>query len=42
LKKILKSGKSFFVSPKESDEITSYFSELLADALTIAFAEGLR
>ena len=37
LKKVLESGKSFFVSPKESDVITDRISDLIADAVDTAF-----
>ena len=37
LLKVLKESKSFFVAPKESDEITKYASELIAESLNILF-----
>jgi len=37
LRHVLESGKSFFVSPKESDVITEEFSVLLAAAINKAF-----
>lgn len=37
LQRVLETGKSFFVSPKESDVITKEFSTLLADAVSRAF-----
>ena len=37
LQRVLETGKSFFVSPKESDVITREFASLLADAISIAF-----
>lgn len=39
---VLENGKSFFVSPKESDVITEQFSRLLADAVSLAFTANLR
>lgn len=36
LENVLKNGKSFFVSPKESDIITSSMSEILASSITEA------
>jgi len=36
LEKILNSGKSFYVSPKESDDITEVAAELLSDAIDMA------
>ena len=41
LQKVLKSGKNFFVSPKESDLICASIAELLARAIGLAFTEGL-
>jgi hypothetical protein len=41
LKKVLESGKSFFVSPKESDIICESIAQLFADAVGLAFTEGL-
>ena len=37
LKRVLNDGRSFFVSPKESDMITKSVSELLSSALDITF-----
>lgn len=37
LRRVLESGKSFFVSPKESDVITQEFAALLAAAINKAF-----
>lgn len=37
LKHVLESGKSFFVSPKESDVTTACFSKILANAIGMAF-----
>lgn len=37
LRRVLETGKSFFVSPKESDVITREFAALLADAISLAF-----
>lgn len=37
LRKVLNSGKSFFVSPKECDVITEQVSKLLADSINTAF-----
>lgn len=37
LKSVLESGKSFFVSPKECDVITSCFSKLLSRAISVTF-----
>ena len=37
LHRVLESGRSFFVSPKESDVITDRVSELIADAVDTAF-----
>ena len=37
IRRVLESGKSFFVSPKESDVITACFSDLLAKAIEFAF-----
>lgn len=41
LEQVLQSGKSFFVSPKESDVITHRVSMLLADAIGLAFTGDL-
>lgn len=41
LSRVLKSGKSFFVSPKESDVISAKVSDLLSHAVTLAFAGEL-
>ena len=41
LQKVLESGKSFFVSPKESDIICESIAQLFADAVGLAFTEGL-
>ena len=41
LKEVLKKGKSFFVSPKESDLICECIAQLFARAIGIAFTEGL-
>ena len=41
LKKVLETGKSFFVSPKECDLICDRVSSLLADAIDIAFCGAL-
>ncbi len=38
LKQVLENGRSFFVSPKESDVITACVAGLLADALDLAFS----
>ncbi len=40
LRGVLENGKSFFVTPKESDMITERVSELLADAVDFAFYLG--
>ncbi|MBQ9780492.1 MAG: GPR endopeptidase [Clostridia bacterium] len=40
LKDILENGKSFFVSPKDADEITELSSRLLAGAIDHAFGIG--
>ena len=37
LHRVLENGRSFFVSPKESDVITDKISELIADAVDTAF-----
>lgn len=37
LREVLENGKSFFVTPKESDLITEQVSSLLADAIDLAF-----
>ena len=42
LRKVLENGKSFFVSPKESDVITEQVSQVLADAIAMAFTGNLR
>ena len=41
LQKVLESGKSFFVSPKESDLICESIARLFASAIGLAFTEGL-
>ncbi len=41
LRHVLENGKSFFVSPKESDLITEKVATLLADAISLAFTDGL-
>ncbi|MBR2019496.1 MAG: GPR endopeptidase [Clostridia bacterium] len=41
LRRVLETGKSFFVSPKESDVITESFSDLLAESISIAFMGAL-
>lgn len=41
LQKVLERGKSFFVSPKESDLICESVAELFARAIGLAFTEGL-
>jgi len=41
LKKVLESGQSFFVSPKDSDTVTECFSEILANAINLAFVGAL-
>ena len=41
LQEVLKTGRSFFVCPKESDLITDRISSLLARSIGIAFAEEL-
>lgn len=41
LKEVLEKGKSFFVSPKESDLICESIAQLFARAIGIAFTEGL-
>lgn len=41
LEEVLKSGRSFFVSPKESDVVTEQFSILLSDAIGMAFTGNL-
>ena len=38
LRQVLENGRSFFVSPKESDVITERISTLIADAVDMAFA----
>ena len=37
LHRVLENGRSFFVSPKESDVITDKISELIAEAVDTAF-----
>ena len=37
LREVLENGRSFFVSPKESDVITEQVSDLLARAISMAF-----
>ncbi len=39
MEKLLHSGKSFFVSPKESDAIAEAYAVLLADAIKAAFTD---
>ena len=41
LERVLNSGKSFFVSPKESDVITERVSRIFANAISLAFVGGL-
>lgn len=41
LQKVLETGKSFFVSPKESDLICESIARLFAHAIGLAFTEGL-
>ncbi len=41
LRRVLENGRSFFVSPKESDVITEAVSRILSSALSIAFTDGL-
>lgn len=41
LEKILENGRSFFVSPKESDVLVSHFSKLLSQAIELAFVGEL-
>ena len=41
LQKVLESGKSFFVSPKESDLICESIARLFSRAISLAFTEGL-
>ncbi len=41
LKDVLERGKSFFVSPKESDLICESIAQLFARAIGLAFTEGL-
>ncbi|MBO5269469.1 MAG: GPR endopeptidase, partial [Clostridia bacterium] len=36
---VLESGRSYFVSPKEIDALTEYFSDLLAESIDRAFSE---
>ena len=40
LKRVLENGKSFFVSPKESDVITQEVAKLLASSISLAFTGG--
>ena len=37
LRQVLESGRSFFVSPKESDVITAQLSSMLAESISLAF-----
>ncbi len=41
LREVLETGKSFFVSPKESDVITEQVAHLLSDAIGMAFTGNL-
>jgi len=41
LEEVLENGKSFFVSPKESDLVTEQVSRLLSDAIGMAFTVNL-
>ena len=41
LRRVLESGRSFFVSPKESDVITAQLSRLLASAISRAFTASI-
>ncbi len=41
LRRVLENGRSFFVSPKESDVITEQFSRLLAGSVSMAFTNGI-
>lgn len=41
LREVLEKGKSFFVSPKESDLICESIAQLFARAIGLAFTEGL-
>ena len=41
MRRVLESGRSFFVSPKESDVITAQLSRLLASAISRAFTASL-
>lgn len=41
LQKVLENGRSFFVSPKESDVIVSHFSKLLSKAIGLAYVGDL-
>lgn len=41
LRRVLENGRSFFVSPKESDVITEQFSRLLANSVSVAFTNGI-
>ena len=41
LRRVLENGRSFFVSPKESDSITEQFSHLLAESVSLAFTNGI-
>ncbi len=42
LRQVLENGKSFFVSPKESDVITEQVSDLLSRAISMAFVGDLQ
>ncbi len=37
LERVLENGRSFFVSPKESDSITAFFANVIAEAIHLAF-----
>lgn len=41
LRKVLENGRSFFVSPKESDVIVSHFSKLISKAIELAYVGEL-
>lgn len=41
LQKVLENGRSFFVSPKESDVIVSHFAKLLSKAIGLAYVGEL-
>ena len=41
LRKVLENGRSFFVSPKESDVIVSHFAKLLSKAIGLAYVGEL-